>query len=132
MSEEGSGPPVLSDPARVLLLGVFGVSSAMLIRFMGEGLIGRTDLLLMGVSVGAMVTALIWVLLLAFGRSTAWAAVMGVGVWVPYVNLVLASIFVRRYWAQGGRAPGLLGLAGMLGQTVASVRLLSPTLPTLV
>jgi hypothetical protein len=51
---------------------------------------------------------------------------------VPYVNLLAASSFARRYWNEGARAPALLGIAGFVGQTIASLRLLLPELPPLV
>ena len=54
---------------------------------------------------------------------------MGLGIWIPYVNLVLAGVFARRYWSEGGRGPALLGILGMVGQTVASIRLLVPAFP---
>ncbi len=122
----------ISDLARALLLLLFGVSTAAVIRLAVDVQFGRPDLLLFAAGAGAIITALAWVLLLALARSTAWAIVMGLGVWIPYLNLVLATVFVRRYWSQGGRGPALLGLAGMLGQTLAaSIRLLLPTLTPL-
>ena len=58
--------------------------------------------------------------------------VIGLAALVPYLNLILATAFARRYWRQGARAPSLLGLMGLLGQTVFSVRLLFPVGPVLV
>jgi hypothetical protein len=46
------------------------------------------------------------------------------GLWIPYVNFVLASIYARRYWHEDARAPGLIALAALALQAVASVRLL--------
>jgi hypothetical protein len=48
------------------------------------------------------------------------------------VNLLAASSFARRYWHEGARGPALLGIAGCVGQTIASLRLLLPGLPPLV
>ncbi len=132
MSVPGAEPHALSDAVRALLLLLFGAATVGVIELAADMSVGRPDLLLFAVSLGAIVTALAWVLILAIARSMAWALVMGVGVWVPYVNLVLASVYVRRYWSRGGRAPALLGLAGFLGQTIASIRVLLPGLPPLV
>ncbi len=132
MSVPGVESHTISDGMRALLLLLFGASTVGVIQLAVDMLFGRPDLLLFAASIGAIVTALAWVLVLAIARSTTWAIVMGVGVWVPYLNLVLASVYVRRYWGQGGRGPALLGLAGFLGQTIASIRLLLPGLPPLV
>jgi hypothetical protein len=122
----------VADLSRALLILAFGASTVLVIRLAADAPIGRGDLLLFAASAGAIVTALLWVLLLAIARGPGWALVMGLGVWIPYVNLVLAGVFARRYWSQGGRGPALLGILGMVGQTVASIRLLVPKLPPLV
>ncbi len=132
MSVPGAESHALSDGVRALLLLLFGAATVGVIELAADMSFGRPDLLLFAVSLGAIVTALVWVLILAIARSMTWAVVMGVGVWLPYVNLVLASVYVRRYWSQGGRAPALLGLAGFLGQTIASIRVWFPDLPPLV
>ncbi len=128
---EPQAPP-LSDLSRALLLLVFGLSTTFVIQLMEGATQDRGDLLLFAASSGALITALAWVLMLALARGSGWALAMGFGVWIPYLNLLLATAFVRRNWSQGGRAPGLLGMAAMLGQTIASIRLLTPRLPPLV
>lgn len=86
------------------------------------------DLLLLAASLGALATAGLWLWILAARTSRNWALAFALGIWIPYVNFVIASLFARRYWAQGTRAPALLGIAGMVGQTIASVRMLAPGL----
>ncbi len=132
MSLPGGESHAISDGARALLLLLFGAATVGVIHLAADMPFGRPDLLLFAASLGAIVTSLAWVLVLALARSTVWAVVMGVGVWVPYLNFVLATVYVRRYWSQGGREPALLGLAGFLGQTIASIRLLLPDLLPLV
>ena len=44
------------------------------------------------------------------------------------MNFVVGSIFARRYWSEGARAPALLAIAGMVGQTLATLRMLAPGL----
>ena len=108
--------PPLSDLSRALLLLVFGLATTLVIQLMDGTPTDRGDLLLFAASSGALITALAWVLLLALASGSGWALAMGLGIWIPYLNLVLASIFVRRNWNRGGRAPGLLGMLAMLGQ----------------
>lgn len=132
MTAPGAQLDRIPDLGRVLLLLVFGLSTTGVIEIAADAPLGRADLLLFAGSFGAIVTALAWILMLALARSRAWAITMALGVWIPYVNLILASVFARRYWGQGGRTPALLGLAGVLGQAVASIRFLLPALPPLV
>ena len=114
---------------------VFGLLTAASVRLLGESLppgLGRLDLLLVAASLAGMGTALIWLACQGVARSTGWAVAWGACIWIPYVNLAIASIYARRYWGDGARAPSLLGIAGILGQTAASLRLLAHTLPPLV
>ena len=127
-----SPDPQLSDLTQVLLLVAFGVSSLGVIELGAETIPSRVDLLLLALSSGAIVAALLWLVALALGKSRAWALSLALGIWVPYLNFILVSIFARRHWREGARAPALLALLGVLGQTVASVRLLVPRLPSLV
>ena len=85
------------------------------------------DLLGAAAGSGALLTALAWFLALGLRRGPLW----GVAMLIPYVNLMAASWFARRYWEQGARAPALLAIGGLLVQTVASYRLLLPPLPAL-
>jgi hypothetical protein len=123
---------VLSDLDRVLLILVFAVTTVLVIELASGPGVSRADLLLLATSSGTVVAALFWLFLLALGSSRTWLWVMGLGIWVPYVNLVLASVFARRHWDTGARTPALLGIAGLTGQTLASLRLLLPVLPSLV
>jgi hypothetical protein len=123
---------VLSDLDQALLMLVFGVTTVLVIELASGQGVSRADLLLLAASSGVVVAAFLWLFLLAIRSSGTWLWVMGLGIWVPYVNLVLASVFARRHWNEGARAPALLGIAGLTGQTVASLRLLLPVLPSLV
>jgi hypothetical protein len=44
------------------------------------------------------------------------------------VNFVAGSMFARRYWHRGARAPALLALAGMIGETVVTLHAFAPNL----
>ena len=118
----------LSDGWRWLLMLVFGATSAALIRLMDGPLIPRLELLGLATGSAAVITALVWFAILGARRDALWVLAM----LIPYVNLVAASSYARRYWSQGARAPALLGLAGIVVQTAASLRLLVPALPPLV
>lgn len=107
--------------AAVLPLSCFGVLTALLIRWAEVPALGRPGLLLFAAGGGAVGTALLWLLCLGLRRGPGWAAAWLVGVWIPYVNLLLATAFARRYWHEGARAPGLLGLAGGAAQALSLV-----------
>jgi hypothetical protein len=112
-----------------------GLLTAATVRLIGPSLpagIGRLDLLLLAASLSGMWTALAWLACQGAARSTGWAVTWGACIWIPYLNLVIASLYARRYWRDGARTPSLLGIAAILGQTAASLRLLEPVLPTLV
>ncbi len=112
-----------------LPMGVFGVLTALLIQGGTELLppwSGRLDLLLFAAGGGALGTAFLWLLWLGLRRGPGWAFTWTLAIWIPYVNLLVASVFARRYWKQGARAPGLLGLAGGLAQAAAFILLLFP------
>lgn len=126
MTADPTAPvPEAAPPA--LLLALFGVLTALLIRS-GAGLLpvssGRLDLLLFAAGGGALGTALVWLLALGLRRGPGWACTWLVAIWIPYVNLLVASLFVRRYWREGARAPALLGIAGGIAQAAVSIRLL--------
>jgi len=89
---------------------------------------GAVDLLLLSASLGALATAGLWLWILAGRISRGWALAFALGIWIPYVNFVIGSLFARRYWNVGARAPALLAIAGMVGQTIATVRMLAPGL----
>lgn len=117
--------PAYAPPA---LLAAFGVSSVAFIRGLDAPGVATLDLLVLATSFGAILTALLWFLLLAVRRGPFWTLAM----LVPYVNLLAASSFARRYWNEGARGPAVLGIVGIVGQTIASLRLLVPALPPLV
>jgi len=116
-------PPIIAP----LLLIAFGLVAVGLIRAFDDPTLRRSDLLLMACSLSALLTSLIWFFVLALGRGALWSIAM----LIPYVNLLAASSFARRYWNEGARAPALLAIAGMIGETIASLRLLIPATPPL-
>ena len=72
------------------------------------------DLLLLGASLGAL--GHVGALALDPGDAAQrrlGASCSALAIWIPYVNFVVASIYARRYWSEGARAPALLALAGM-------------------
>ncbi|MFQ5697370.1 MAG: hypothetical protein ACE5IL_03690 [Myxococcota bacterium] len=93
---------------------------------------GSLEILLTAVSLVATPLALGWLAWLGTQRSTGWAIAWGAGLLVPYVNLVLVSLFARRYWREGARAPVLLLVGASVGETWVLLRLLSPPLPFVV
>ena len=115
----------LSEPWQALLLLAFGVSTALLIIALGGAGARTLDLLLLGASLGALLTAGLWLWILAARRSFGWGLLFTATALIPYVNFVVASVYARRYWAEGARKPGLLALAAIVVQTIASLRLLA-------
>lgn len=128
MSSERQSAAPLPDALRAALLLGFGLGTAGLIRLLDTGAVPRGDLLLVAASSAAVLTSLVWFLALAMRRSAIWTLAM----LVPYVNLIAVSMFARRYWHEGARAPALLVIAGSIGQTIGSLRLFLPHLPPLV
>ncbi len=118
----------LPAPAAPHLLLAFGGLSVAFIRGLDAPGVAAFDLLVLATSFGAILTALLWFFVLALRRGPWWSLAM----LVPYVNLLAASSFARRYWNEGARGPAVLGIVGFVGQTIASVRLLLPELPPLV
>jgi hypothetical protein len=92
----------------------------------------RLDVLLHATSGAALFTALAWLFAQGLHAGPRWALAWLLLVWIPYVNVVLASIFARRYWTQGARAPTYLALAGVLGQIALLARLAASSTPNLV
>jgi hypothetical protein len=122
----------MREVAPALLILGFGVTTAAAISVSDLLLppgASRLTILLFAAGAGAIITALFWMLALGVQRSPAWAAVWLIGIWIPYVNLVLGSLYARRYWNDGGRGPGLLGIAGMVAQALAAILMLFPEAP---
>jgi hypothetical protein len=118
----------LSDGWQAVLLLAFGLSTSLLIVAMA-GLGARPiDLLLLGASLGALLTAALWLWILASRRSLGWGLLFTAALLIPYVNLVVASVYARRYWREGARTPALLALVAMVGETIASLRVFLPNL----
>ncbi|MFQ5514194.1 MAG: hypothetical protein ACE5FG_07100 [Myxococcota bacterium] len=127
-----TGRATLSDAARLILLGVFALTAVGIIELGGSQGLARVPLLVFALSSGALLSSLLWLVLLALRLSRGWAVALLLSLPVPYLGLVLASIFARRHWTQGARTPALLAVASLLGQSIASAGLLVPALPTLV
>ncbi len=121
----------LPEAAHLGLLLFFGLSTAALIINFGASGGGRVDLLLFSASLGAILTSLVWLALLALRRSRSWAVALWLGIWIPYLNLLIAAGFARRYWRDGARAPAMVAIGGFAMQTLVSVRILlaSPKAP---
>lgn len=122
------GEHALSDGWQAVLLFAFGVSTAGLIVELGELGARPFDLLLLGASLGALITAALWLWILASRRSLGWGLLFTAALLIPYVNFVVASVYARRYWREGARAPALLAFVAMIGETIASLRVFLPNL----
>ena len=123
MAPEHSAP--LGAWARAALLLIFGAVTAGLIPIIsGGGRVARTDALLLASSFAAFLISILWIALLALRRSRGWAIAMWVGMWLPYINLLIAGEYSRRYWRQDAGGPTLLVIAATLAQVVASARAL--------
>ena len=118
--------PPLSPLSQGALILAFGAATAGFVLFIGREPVATINLLLMSGSLGAIATAGLWLWILAASHSRGWNLAFALTFWIPYVNFVVASLFARRYWAAGARAPALLAIAGMLGQTLATLRFLAP------
>jgi hypothetical protein len=117
----------LPETWKAVLVFAFGVSTSLLILAFAELGARPLDLLLLAASLGGLVTAGLWLWVLATRRSLGWGIVFSVALLIPYVNFVVASVFARRYWSQGAREPALLAIAGMFGQTLVTLRWFAPS-----
>jgi hypothetical protein len=118
----------LPDAWTAALLLAFGVVTSLLIGWLAELGARPFDLLLLAGSLGALITAGLWLWMLAARRSLGWGLLFAATCWVPYLNFVVASIYARRYWSEGARAPALLALLAMVVETVATFRVFLPDL----
>lgn len=117
----------LSPFRQAALILAFGVATSGFVFLFGRDPMPVGDLLLLSTSLGALVTAGLWLWIIAASHSRGWNLAFALTFWIPYVNFVVASLCARRYWSQGARAPALLAIAGIVGQTLASIRLLAPS-----
>jgi len=118
----------LSERWKAVLLLAFGVATSGLIAGFAELGARPVDLMLLSASLGALITAGLWLWLLAAQRSLGWGLVFTAAILVPYVNFVVASVYARRYWREGARTPALLALAAMVVETIAGLRVFLPNL----
>jgi len=124
-----SDSPVRLEPLwQSVLIVAFGAATSGFVLLFGKDGTPLVDVLLMSTSLGALVTSGLWLWLVAARHSRGWTLAFTLTFWIPYVNFVVASLFARRYWAKGARAPALLAIAGMAGQTLATLRLFAPAL----
>jgi hypothetical protein len=105
----------------------FGIATSAFVLFFGPDTHSIFDLLLLSTSLGALVTAGLWLWFIAAHLSRGWSWAFALTLWIPYANFVVASLFARRYWARGAREPALLALVAMVGQTLATLRLAAPS-----
>jgi hypothetical protein len=118
----------VSTPEQVLLWVMFGADSVLAIQLYEALPLPRPALLALATGAGALLCALLWFFLLALRRSRAYAIAM----LIPYVNLIAAARFSRRYWDDGARAPAVLASAGVALQLLGSLGLLFPRSAVLV
>ncbi len=117
----------LSETWQAVLWLAFGMSTSVLIVSMSDMGVRSVDLLLLCASLGALLTAGLWLWILAARRSFGWGLLFTATALIPYVNFVVASVYARRYWAEGARRPGLLAVAAIVAQTIASFRVFAPS-----
>ena len=123
MSERDSAATApLPELVQALLVLAFAGLTALGIRALDQPALPRMELLLGSASLAALVTALLWVVALGIRRGGAWAWLLALGAWVPYVNLVLVSVYVRRFWSEDGRGPGWLVGVSLVLQVALSLR----------
>lgn len=136
MGVQGS-PPAAQDSAQRGRSGgplpwlCFGAATAVAIEAVASELPSALDRLLVGAGSAALVTALLWIALLATRRGRGWVWTIALGIWIPYVNLLIAAHYARRHWRDDAAAPGWLALGGLLAQLLASLRLLCAAPPPL-
>ena len=124
-----SDSPVRLEPLwQSVLVVAFGAATSAFVLLFGKDGTPLVDVLLMAASLGALVTSGLWLWLVAARQSRGWSLAFALTFFIPYVNFVVASLFARRYWAKGARAPALLAIVGMVGQTLATLRLFVPDL----
>jgi hypothetical protein len=121
-----ASPHHLSEIWKAVLLCAFGLATSLVIVALAELGARPLDLLLLAASVGALVTAALWLWILATRRSLGWGVAFGLALLVPYLNFVVATIYARRYWSEGGRAPALLALLAIAVETIVSFRVFLP------
>jgi hypothetical protein len=109
----------------------FGAATAGAIQLVGTGLPSALDRLLVGAGAASLLVALAWIACLAIRRGGTWAWVFALGVWIPYVNLLIAAHWARRHWRDGADSPGWLALGGLGAQLVVSLRMLFAAPPPL-
>jgi hypothetical protein len=112
-----SGRISRSEPLYWLVLAVFCTAAVAVILRVGERPVEPAHLLLFACGVGALLASLVWLLAIALDHSTPWSIVLV----IPYVNALVLPIFIRLYWSQGARAPGVLFLVGLATETTGAL-----------
>lgn len=122
------GPALAMHPSGELsVLAAFGATSALALCGASPSA-AASDVILFSLGLGGFVASLVWLFVLALSQGVFWA----LGMLFPPLNLIVASWFARRFWSEGARAPGLLGLLGGILYEVGYIRLLLGDAPTLV
>jgi hypothetical protein len=109
----------------------FGAATAGAISLFGAEFPSAFDRLLLGTSLASLIVATVWIACLAIRRGGAWAWAFALGVWIPYVNFVIAAEYARGHWREGAARPGWLALGGIVAQLLLSVRVLFAAPPPL-
>ena len=115
--EPVSRPPRLPEAFQIGLVALFGAVCVLLIGFFDVPGLCRLELFALSTSGAALLTSLVWFFALAVCQRSLWAIVFA----VPYLNLIAASMYARRYWREGARGPALLGLVALFLQILASL-----------
>jgi hypothetical protein len=111
-----------------LLLLAFGLATVWSVEAFGALPLSRPPLLALATGTAAFLVSLLWFFLLALRRGVGWS----LGMLIPYVNLIVATRFARRFWSEGARAPVLLLWGGIALQMVGWLGLLFVRSPVLV
>ena len=109
------------EPLYWLLITAFCAVCTAVIHAVGDRPVEPLHLLLFAGGLGALAAGLIWLVAVALDHSTTWSIVLV----VPYVNTLVLPMFVRLYWTRGARAPGLLLVGGVVGETLGLALMLS-------
>jgi hypothetical protein len=109
-----------SEPLYWIVIAVFSIVAIGVILRIGDRPVEPLHLLLFACGVGALVASLVWLLAVALDHSTPWSLALV----TPYVNALVLPLFIRLYWAQGARAPGMLLIAGIVCETAGAVLML--------
>jgi hypothetical protein len=104
------------------LILCFGAATSLFVLLLGGDQMAALDLVSLAGSLALLVTAGLWLWILAARLSRGWSIAFALTFFIPYANFVVASVFARRYWNQGARTPALLAMAAIVVQAIATLR----------